>query len=153
MSGFDQSNYKKCSDVANVCAASNLRRASRAVAQVYNEIMRPTGLLGTQFTLLVALCLTGSISISRLAKILVMDRTTLGRNLKPLDKKGLVKIFQGEDRRLRMVTLTDKGHETLSKALPLWEKAQMLVVNQLGQKRFETMLDDLKKTVSLVRST
>ncbi len=151
MNGFCQANFKKCSEVANVCAASNLRRASRAIAQIYNEIMRPTGLLGTQFTLLVALCLTGSINISRLAQILVMDRTTLGRNIKPLSKKGLVKIFQGEDRRLRMVTLTDKGHEALSKALPLWEIAQRQVVNQLGRKRFETMLDDLKKTVSLVQ--
>jgi len=151
MNGFGQSNHTKCSEVANVCVASNLRRASRAVSQLYNEIMRPTGLRGTQFTLLVALCLTGSISISRLAQILIMDRTTLSRNLKPLDKQRLVKIFQGEDRRIRMVTLTDKGHVILSKALPLWEKAQTRIVNQLGRKKFETMLDNLKKTVSLVR--
>ena len=134
-----------------MCAASNLRRASRAVSQIYNEIMRPTGLLGTQFTLLVVLCLAGSVNISRLAHILVMNRTTLGRNIKPLEKKGLVKIFQGEDRRRRMITFTGKGQKALSKALPLWEKAQENVVNQLGADRFARMLSDLDQTVSLFR--
>ena len=57
----------------------------------------------------------GSVTVTRLAKMVVMDRTTLTRNLKPLEKKGLIKVTPGKDRRMKVVTLTEKGNETLSR--------------------------------------
>lgn len=82
-----------------------------------------------------------------------MDRTTLTRNLKPLEKQGFIEIEPGQDQRMRVVTLTAKGHAALAKALPLWEQAQEFVVEGLGQKRWSSLLEGLSDTVSLVRDT
>lgn len=91
----------------------------------------------------------GSVTVTRLAKMVVMDRTTLTRNLKPLEKKGLIKVTPGKDRRMKVVTLTEKGNETLIKALPIWEKAQAHIIKELGQERWNNLLADLGKAVSV----
>jgi DNA-binding MarR family transcriptional regulator len=130
-----------------VCA--NLRKASRAVTQLYDESLQPAGLRATQYTLLVALSLASSISITDLAQKMVMDRTTLTRNLTLLEHQGLVTIAPGTDQRTRMVTLTNQGREALAKALPLWEQAQTRVVSKLGRERWIAMLSDLSDVVSL----
>ena len=92
----------------------------------------------------------GSITISTLAKALVMDRTTLTRNLRPLEKQGLLRITSGkEDRREREVTLTGSGQAILGKALPLWQAVQKEVKKELGQGRFERLLHDLSATVKV----
>lgn len=139
--------------VANTCACFNLRKASRTVTQLYDEILQPSGLLATQFTLLVAIALAGSVTITRLAEELVMDRTTLTRNLKPLERQGLLEIAPGQDQRTRVVTLTASGHEALALAIPLWEQAQASVVEGLGQKRWSTLLSNLSDTVLLTHKT
>jgi DNA-binding transcriptional ArsR family regulator len=82
----------KCWEVARTCVAGNLRRVSRAAAKVYDDALRPSGLRGTQFNLMTAIILMGPVTISKLAEGLVMDRTTLTRNLGPLQKQGLVDI-------------------------------------------------------------
>ncbi len=79
-----------------------------------------------------------------------MDRTTLARNLRPLEKMGLMNVAQGDDQRKRIVTLTTRGKEVLSKALPLWEKAQDRVVKGLGQERWTSLQANLKEVVSHV---
>lgn len=139
--------------VANTCACFNLRKASRTVTQLYDEILQPSGLLATQFTLLVAIAIAGSATITRLATELVMDRTTLTRNLKPLERQGLIEISPGQDLRTRVVKLTASGSEALFKALPLWEQAQTRVVEGLGQKRWNTLLSDLSDTVLLTQES
>lgn len=146
-----QASLAKCTEIAGVCACFNFRKASRAVTQLYEEILQPSGLLGTQFTLLVAISLAGSVTITRLAQELVMDRTTLTRNLKPLKRQGLIEIEPGQDQRTRVVMLTDKGRKALAKAIPLWEQAQAHVVQGLGQNRWSTLLSDLSDTVLLTR--
>ncbi len=78
------------------CTCANLRKAARAVTQVYDQALRPTGLKATQFTMLATLSNRGDLPLSRLAEALVMDRTTLTRNLKPLVGKGLVRIDQDQ---------------------------------------------------------
>jgi DNA-binding MarR family transcriptional regulator len=142
-------NMAKVLEVASFCACANLRKASRAVTQLYDESLQPTGLRATQYTLLVALTLGGSISISDLAQQLVMDRTTLTRNLSLLERQGLAAIAKGDDQRTRMVTLTNQGREALTKALPLWEQAQTRIVSGLGRERLNMLLSDLSDVVSL----
>jgi len=135
--------------VANTCACFNLRKASRAVTQLYDQILQPSGLLTTQFTLVVAISIAGSTTITRLAEDLVMDRTTLTRNLKPLERQGLIEIVPGQDQRTRVVALTAEGREALTKAIPLWEQVQASVVEGLGQNRWSRLLSDLSDTVLL----
>ena len=144
--------FEKANQVAASCAAMNLRQASRAVSQLYDQIIRSTGLRGTQFSLLVAVYLAGPAPVTRLAELLVMDRTTLTRNLKPLEKQGLVKVKPGEDQRVRLVSLTDQGEDVLIEALPLWEEAQARVVNELGQERFAHLLQELAATAAVAQS-
>lgn len=139
--------------VANTCACFNLRKASRTVTQLYDEILQPSGLLATQFTLLVAIAISCSATITRLSEELVMDRTTLTRNLKPLERQELIEIAPGQDQRTRVVTLTARGREALAKAIPLWEQAQASVVEGLGQNRWNTLLSNLSDTVLLVHKT
>ena len=117
---------------------------------MYEEALRPTGLRATQFSLLVATRLIGVATINSLAKALVMDRTTLTRNLKPLEKQGLIRTNTGgEDRREREVTLTIAGQETLAEALPCWRGVQQQVMKALGQTRVDRMLGDLSATVEI----
>ena len=142
-------NMAKVLEVASFCACANLRKASRAVTQLYDESLQPSGLRATQYTLLVALSLTGSISITDLAQKLVMDRTTLTRNLTLLEHQGLVTIAPGTDQRTRLVTLTNQGLEAVAKSLPLWEQAQTRIVSGLGRDRWNTLLADLSDVVSL----
>lgn len=140
---------KQCREIGQTCAVFNLRKASRAVTQVYEEIMKPSGILPTQFTLLVATRAGGPVTISKLAEVLVMDRTTLTRNLKPLEREGLLSVVPGrDDRRSREVRLTSKGMERLEQALPLWQEAQRMIKQSLGASRLERMLGDLTAVVS-----
>jgi DNA-binding MarR family transcriptional regulator len=125
------------------CACANVRRTDRVVTGFYDEILAPSGLRITQFTLLATLAEAGSMTINRLAELMVMDRTTLTRNLGPLTKQGLVQIEEGEDRRTRQVLLTSIGEQALRSALPLWQEAQSRVVHALGQEQFDHLLGDL----------
>ena len=135
---------------AQGCVCFNIRKSARAITQLYEDALRPTGLRATQFTLLVATRVMGTATISGLAKVLVMDRTTLTRNLKPLEKQGFVRILPGKgDRREREVTLTITGQETLTEALPLWKTVQEAVIEALGQGRVTRLLKDLSATVAL----
>ena len=141
----------QCLEVARSCAVLNLRRAARAVTNRYEDEMRALGLKATQFSLLVAAALRGPVNISALADLMVMDRTTLTRNLKPLQKRGLLQVVPGSDRRTRAVTLTAAGEAMLAQALPLWRQAQREVVEGLGEQRFAGLLGDLRRTVEVAR--
>jgi DNA-binding MarR family transcriptional regulator len=137
--------------VVTMCINANLRKMSRTITQLYDEILEPSGLLGTQFRLLGAVASHSPIALAPLAEELTLDPTTLARNLKPLERDGLVEISIGEDRRRRMVKITEKGQDALLKALPLWEEAQAWVTSQLGEDRMRAMLADWNELVSLVR--
>jgi DNA-binding MarR family transcriptional regulator len=115
-------------EVAEGCACRNLRQAARAVTQLYDQALRPSGLRVTQFTLLVAVSVSEPVPITRLADALSLDRTTLARDLKPLAERGLVEIAAGDDRRLRVVRLTSQGREAIGRAYPLWRQAQAHIV-------------------------
>ena len=106
MPAIDPADVKLC---AQNCAAANVRRASRAVTKLYGQFMAATGLEPTQYSLLVACALTGGATVSKLADAFVMDRSALARNLAIMEKRGLVKVRPGEDRRTRRVSLTPFG--------------------------------------------
>jgi len=130
------------------CVCFNLRKAARAVTQVYDEILRPTGLRATQHSLLRVLQVAGTVSVTKLAEVAVMDRTTLARNLDLLEREGLVRVQSGADARVREVALTDVAHKRLAAALPYWEKAQAQVTNSLGSGRSDRLLSDLSAAIS-----
>ncbi len=138
---------------ARTCLCFNLRKTARAVTQHYDEALRPAGLKTTQFSVLVATTMAGRTTMNRLAEALVMDRTTLTRNLRPLEQDGLIAIVPGRDRREREVTLTSRGQERLAKALPLWRRAQTQTVSRLGGARAERLLGDLAGAAVAMRAT
>jgi DNA-binding MarR family transcriptional regulator len=136
-------------EVAAGCACRNLRRTTRAVTQLYEQTLRPSGLRITQFTLLVAVGLSEPVPITRLADALSLDRTTLARDLKPLTKQGLVKITAGADRRMRKVRLTRKGREAIGRAYPLWQQAQARILEGSGPDRWPAMAAGLEEVAAL----
>jgi DNA-binding MarR family transcriptional regulator len=131
------------------CVCANIRRTDRAITQFYEAILAPSGLHMTQFTLLATIAEAAPIPLTRLADLLVMDRTTLTRNLGPLTREGRVSIEMGEDRRTRLVTLTEAGEQVLAQALPLWRQAQTHMQQALGQSRLERLLNELSTVITL----
>src|SRR5215472_16607929 len=132
--------------VRNECTGQGLRRATRTVARIYDEILAPSGLRGTQFSLLIALSFFKEAPLLRVAEELNLDRTTLTRNLQPLERAGLVASSPGTDQRVRLLRLTDAGQRALQRAYPLWEEAQEKVVKALGQRRWMTLREGLDAT-------
>ena len=133
------------------CACAAIRRVDRVITQIYDEALAASGLRITQFTLLATMFEAGPINVNRLAELLSMDRTTLTRNLEPLTRQGFVSSEEGEDRRVRLVTLTAEGKAVLAQALPLWNAAQARLVQGLGQERFHALLTELSALTKLTR--
>jgi len=133
------------------CGCANLRRASRAVTQLYDAHLRPTGLTTAQFTLLQTLSLAGRVTQRRLGQILVLDSTTLTRTLRPLERKGAIRRRPGEDRRERQVELTPAGRKLFQAAVPFWNRAQKAVVARLGRRRWNALLSELSMIAGLAR--
>ena len=90
--------------------------------------------------------------MTKMAEMTVTERTTLTRNLTILEKKGLIVIDQGKDRRERQVGITERGQEVLVEAIPLWEAAQANIEQGLGGHRIDSMLKDLSEIISLSRN-
>ena len=140
-------------NTGRACVCFNLRKATRMMTQLYEEALKPAGIRGTQFTLLAATASAGPISVNRLADIIVTDRTTLTRNLKPLERDGLITVQPGDDLRVREVSLTAKGRKTLDRAYPLWKRVQARLREQLGDSRVDQLLVDLQATVEGLKSS
>ena len=121
------------------CACASLRRASRAVTQVYDQELRGSGLRVTQFTLLQALELSGNLTQGRLGELLSLDSTTLTRTLRPLLGRGWMRSLPGEDRRERHFQLTPAGRRQLQYARPGWERAQQRLQKVLGARGWQGM--------------
>ena len=129
------------------CTCFNLRKATRAVTQLFDEALKPCGLYATQFTLLAAISFRKDATITELSKALIMDRTTLTRNLNPLQKNGWVDVTPGADKRTRTLSLTRSGKKVLKDAMTYWKQVQNQVVKTLGKGNWEELLDHLSFTV------
>ena len=134
-----------------LCTTTRLRQASRMVTQFYDKMLQDSGILSTQLPLLAIIRTAGTITISGLAEKAVIDRTTLTRNLRLLEKDGLIQSETGKDRRRRELSITKKGKTAIEKAYPLWEKAQRQVIEGLGEKRWQELLHRLKDTIATVQ--
>jgi DNA-binding MarR family transcriptional regulator len=132
-------------EVAADCACKRLRRTARAVTQLYDQTLRPSGLRVTQFTLLVGVAVSEPVPITRLADALGLDRTTLARDLRPLTERGLLEVAAGDDRRTRVVRLTRQGRDAIARAYPLWKQAQARMVERSP---WPALADDLQEVAA-----
>jgi DNA-binding MarR family transcriptional regulator len=118
------------------CNCWVLRQAARRISNFYDSELAPTGLRATQFAILALVSDMGEASVNSVAERLLLDRTTAGKNLRPLEKAGLISIGAAKnDARQRAISLTRTGLATLKQAVPLWRKAQS---------RFETANGSVK---------
>jgi DNA-binding MarR family transcriptional regulator len=117
----DMANSK---DLETLCNCGAIRQAARRVTRFYDQALAPAGLRITQYPILSWLHAIGPMTMNVLAERMVMDRATLGHNLRPLEAQGLLTLTTGEDRRSRVVALTDAGRHKLMEARPAWKLAQ-----------------------------
>lgn len=134
------------------CFCSNFRRASRALTQLYEQALRPLGLRGTQFTILLALSRTGEVSQGHLGEMLAMDSTSLTRTLAIMARHSWIAEHRGEDRRERRLRLSDAGEAQLNLALPVWEEVQARLRDRLGEPAW-IGLQELTYQVTTVATT
>ncbi|MBI2510974.1 MAG: winged helix-turn-helix transcriptional regulator [Opitutae bacterium] len=134
------------------CVCFNLRRVARVVTQFFDAEMRRKGIRSTQGTLLYALHSTGPATMADLSEILGMERTTLLRNLRPLQRDGLVAIDGGGHGCPVELSLTAKGRKQIEKLAPAWESAQSTAVQVLGEERWSAILADLEKVASAFKN-
>ncbi|MFC9910874.1 MarR family winged helix-turn-helix transcriptional regulator [Streptomyces sp. NPDC059862] len=112
-------------NLADTCNNLALRKAARYLGATYDKALAPVGLRATQFSILQRLSAHGDVTISSLAEMIAMDRTTLATNLKPLAREALVTVEpSAADRRARIVAITPDGLSRLKAALPLWKAVQ-----------------------------
>ncbi len=121
------------------CTCIGLRRAARAITDLYDRTMVPAGITIAQFSLLRAVARIGPAGISRLAQEVHLDRTTLARNLAPLEKAGFIRTETGEDQRSRLASLTPAGRAAIATAVPLWEQAQATMRRRVGPKKLAAL--------------
>jgi DNA-binding MarR family transcriptional regulator len=108
--------------VKDRCLCLHVQRAARALARRFDEELRPFDLTNGQFSLLMSLNRPQPPAMGPVASLLAMDRTTLTAALKPLERRGLLKIARDpNDRRSRILILTDNGRALLARALPIWK--------------------------------
>lgn len=146
-SGLDLKALAECTE----CTCFNLRKATRVVTQMFDDAMRPAGLRGTQFSLLAHTYGMGPITLTKLAEEMVTDRTTMARNLEPLEKNGLLKVGPGDDRRTRIVTITEEGRKKLAEAFPLWKKTQDEIKKLMGAGDWASMVSNMSELVNQVQ--
>ncbi len=137
------------SSIRSPCACARLRRATRALTQLYDDVMAPSGLRVTQFSLLRTLARRGTSRMTDLAATLLLDRTALSRTVDPLAERGLVTIASGRDARTREIALTRDGARVLRSAEPHWQRAQAQVAARLGATRLDALFATLAEVEAL----
>ena len=131
------------------CNCFAVRSAARHVTQLYDQLLAPAGLRVTQFSILAKLKRKGPLTINVLADDMVMDRTTLGRNIRPLERDGLISIeAAASDRRAKELHLTKAGENRLRAGLEAWAKAQARFEVSLGGKRAAELRTLLRAVVA-----
>lgn len=132
--------------VAETCVHFNLKRSVRVITQQFNAALSQNGLHITQFTLLVTSSLCGTMSLTELAERLALDRTTLTRNLKPLEQKGLLHITVSDhDGRVHLVEITADGEALLAHSYPLWQSVQEELIQVFNHENYQSFLAQLKR--------
>ena len=133
------------------CVCFNLRRVTRVVTQFFDMELRGRGIRSTQGSVLFALHTIGASNMAELSEVLGMERTTLLRNLRPLQRDGLVTVDGGGQGGYVELSLTAKGRKQIEKLTPAWESAQRTAVQVLGEKRWSTLLADLDAVAAALK--
>ncbi len=134
------------------CFSTSVRRIDRVLTRLYDEALRPSGLVTTQYSLLSTLGRApASLPLTQFAEAIDMDRSTLSRNLAPLEREGFVRIEAGADRRSRCVSITERGREKIEQTRPLWRSAQDRIAVLTDGDRIETILAQLADLVTPIR--
>jgi DNA-binding MarR family transcriptional regulator len=147
--GSDSANAPRGASPSPACVCGRLRRATRALTQRYDDLMGPSGLRVTQFSLLRTIASSGTCRLSDLAETTLLDRTALSRTLDPLAERGFVGITPGRDARTREVSLTRAGEHALKAALPHWQRAQTEVAKTIGADRLHALIATLRDIEAL----
>src|SRR6266850_6750408 len=114
------------------CVCSTLRMATRAVTQLYDDVLRPSSLRVTQFSILAMIARAGEANLRQLEDTLAIDQTTLTRSLNLLERDRVIERVPHHDGRIKAMRLTSKGRRALETAWPLWARAQDKVLRELG---------------------
>lgn len=126
------------------CFGLNIQRAARVTGRKFDEAFRPLGINHWQFAMLMGLNVPSGLIISELAHLLVVDRTTITANLKPLERAGFLTIRVDEDNiRSKRIELTQKGLDVLDAALPIWADVNSEIAGAVGKEASETLLSGL----------
>ncbi|MFA7565639.1 MAG: MarR family winged helix-turn-helix transcriptional regulator [Alkalispirochaeta sp.] len=134
--------------IRSQCVASNISRANRIVGRIFEEAFRDVGISSPQFALLVSLAIAPGSSAGDIAETLGSDPSTVSRNTELLLKRGLITVEPGQDRRYRKYFLSEEGDETVQSCVPLWKKAQRMVLKQVGPSDWE----DIRKGLLQLQS-
>lgn len=129
----------------STCHCIILRKATRRVSSIYDEALEPVGINIGQFSLLRHIARRAPVSLTDLGAVMELDRSTIGRNTKILERMKLVETVAGKDSREALLVLTDAGKETLEHAIPLWDTAQRSISRKLGNtvEQFHELLGTL----------
>lgn len=131
------------------CLCTLARRSARSLTEIYDKAIAASGLKVTQFSLLRAIERLDDPTLTDLATATGLDRSTLGRNLRVLEKAGYIDLLQGEDERTRIAQLTSEAKIALSIAIPLWERAQDQIAKALPKDTKEQLKNLVAKIETL----
>jgi len=133
------------------CSCAAVRCAARAVTRAYDEALRPMQLRLTQFSILNKVDKEGQLALTELAERMVIDRTTMARNVKPLERDGWITVSVGADRRERLLTITPAGKEVLERARPLWRAVSEKFEHTYGADRVDALRSSMTEVVKVAR--
>jgi len=123
------------------------------VTQLYDKLLQPTGLKITQYSMLANIAHQQAVSISRLGDILLLDQTTITRNIRLLKEQGYVELTKdAQDARSKNITLTDKGIAKLNEARPIWQTIQKRVIDDIGTEKYADFYDTLRTIQKIIKS-
>jgi DNA-binding MarR family transcriptional regulator len=137
--------------VESPCVCTTLRMATRSIARLYDDALAPAGLRTTEYSILARLLADGPAPVGQLSGRLLMDRTTLAREARPLVEAGLVEVSVGEDRRRRVLAITEAGRARARQARPLWKAVQERVHQQFGTERTDSLIAELRGLTAAAR--
>lgn len=135
------------------CACFRARSMARAITGLYDQTLGDSGLRTTQLAILSTIRSHGAVSMQALASELGVDPSTMTRTLAPMEREGFVVSEPGEDRRVKELTLTPKGHRKLTEAGRLWSEAQKKLAAKIGAERFERLVADMGEVLAALRDT
>ncbi|MEB7453894.1 MarR family winged helix-turn-helix transcriptional regulator [Lysinibacillus sphaericus] len=136
-----------------ICVCANLRKKTRVVTQLYDKLLQPTGLKVTQYSMLAHIDLQQAVSISRLGEILLLDQTTVTRNINLLKQYGYVELKRDpQDARTKNIMLTEKGLEKLHEAAPIWQTIQDKIIDDIGVEKYADFFDTLRTMQKIIQS-